>query len=1316
MLLVNELRVNRLVKYLKCAISWVMVIALPILASAQEKYSNGILTGDEGNFSSFSTPKTGGTQEQWDQHNAPQFKNHPEYGKLPKDAPQANVIEVLSKRTANQRFFINPEGPSEFYQQTSYGPMHYDVNGQWISINSSLQEKGSGIYEASHQSEPVGFDIHQKHSYIKTVNGTASFNNWNLYGVKNGIEQLLAQADWTNYTAGDNGLYITNVFPGIDLKMRVHQGSVKADFVVKSIQFHSVDYLLFKDTFGSSESSSSIVQMANSPTEFVTSNGSSLLTIGDAVIYPEGASKEEVVLTEYRLEQNKLGIAVSYNWLLEKTASGNVIIDPLVTSSNFMAQAAITGSQYNGSCDFTNSCDFNLPVTPPANATITNITTTLDYIASGICWREDGAMRFGLANCLSPSQLGYFWFCNIPSAGLCTGTNVPIWADVSSCAPAASCNPVPAQFILKFYRSCYGNVGCTSGCISAASNWSVTIQGYTLQYSSTNPTQQITLSATTVCQGGSVTATSNSIQYGVPPYTVNWSLSSTGTPSIGTGNSVPVTLNTIGANVIYCTVTDACGNSITSNRTVTVTAPAAGPVVVTPVNYCLNELALPLTAPGTNLRWYTTPTGGTFTAAPTPSTNPVGTTSYYVSQMVGNCESLRSQIDVIVNPLPVITGTPVITPSACVGATGGISGLTSSAPQPITYVWLNSSNVVVSSSTSTSTLSNQPAGTYTLNIEDANGCQSSQGGYVIPNENSPILPIVTSPVTYCQDDVATALTAGGTGLLWYTTAAGGTGSATAPVPVTASAGTTSYFVSQISNGCESLRAEIVVDVNPTPAAPTVTTPVSYCMNQAASALQATGSDLLWYTTPTGGTGSSATPLVNTTSAATLQFYVSQTLLGCESPRANIAVTINPNPVVSGNPVITPSNCNSSTGAISGLNVSDGITPYTYIWQNASGNNVGTTIDISNQAIGAYTLLVTDQNQCSVTHGPLTIAVANTPPFPQSQTPIGYCLAATAAPLTATGNNILWYANATGGVGSNTAPTPVTTTVGQFFFYVTQNINGCESERKEIVVNVIDAPGADFVSAQTVGCAPYCANFQNLSTSASSTIVASSWSANGENFSSETNPQHCFPAGTYEIALEVTDAVGCTRQVVKDNYIVVVPAPQANFTADKEEAPEENATITFTSTNPSNNTVIWSYGDGSSDTAHVATHTFAAAGRYCVTQTIISPYGCSDQTELCVLITPDFYLYIPNSFTPTGDGINDVWKPEIKGRFHSYRLSIYNRWGEAVFQTNDPDTYWVGDVANGDYFFAPDGFYQFVIVIEDINRNPKEYRGHVQILR
>src|SRR4029077_18152767 len=115
----------------------------------------------------------------------------------------------------------------------------------------------------------------------------------------------------------------------------------------------------------------------------------------------------------------------------------------------------------------------------------------------------------------------------------------------------------------------------------------------------------------------------------------------------------------------------------------------------------------------------------------------------------------------------------------------------------------------------------------------AGGCATIKPVVVAINPQ-PLAPTVTSPVNYCVNATAVPLTAtaiAGNTLMWYTTATGGTGSAIAPTPSTATAGTTSYYVSQVTTAttCEGARAQIDVIVTAAPAAPTVTSPINYCV-------------------------------------------------------------------------------------------------------------------------------------------------------------------------------------------------------------------------------------------------------------------------------------------------------------------------------------------------------------------------------------------------------------------------------------------------------------------------------------------------------
>ncbi len=154
-------------------------------------------------------------------------------------------------------------------------------------------------------------------------------------------------------------------------------------------------------------------------------------------------------------------------------------------------------------------------------------------------------------------------------------------------------------------------------------------------------------------------------------------------------------------------------------------------------------------------------------------------------------------------------------------------------------------------------------------------------------QQTPAPPTVAQTTySYCQNAPATALSAtasGGNTLQWYD--GSNAPLASAPTPSTASAGTQNYSVSQkTSNGCESSKVAISVQVNAIPAAPTATSPVELCQGAGAAPLTATGDNLQWYAASSGGSPLAGAPTPSTAAAGTTSYFVSQTVNGCERPR------------------------------------------------------------------------------------------------------------------------------------------------------------------------------------------------------------------------------------------------------------------------------------------------------------------------------------------------------------------------------------------------------------------------------------------------
>jgi hypothetical protein len=559
------------------------------------------------------------------------------------------------------------------------------------------------------------------------------------------------------------------------------------------------------------------------------------------------------------------------------------------------------------------------------------------------------------------------------------------------------------------------------------------------------------------------------------------------------------------------------------------TTPAA-PIVTASVAYCLNAPATALTATGTSLLWYTTSVNGT--GSPTaiiPETTTAGTVNYYVTQNIGGCESARAQIAVTVNALPAAIVTAGSGTTFCSGGSVMLTASTGSS-----YVWKNGTAEVGNSSSYSATT----AGSYTVEVTNAANCKATSTATVVTVNVAPAAPQVTPTAAYCQGAAAAQLTANGTALKWYADNTATASLPSAPVPSTTSAGTTNYYVSQTTNGCESARAQIavtvnalpaatitagsgttfcsggsvmltastgssyvwkngtaevgnsssysattagsytvevtnaanckatstatVVTVNAAPAAPQVSTPAAYCQGGTAAQLTANGTALKWYADNTATTSLPSAPVPSTTSAGTANYYVSQTTNGCESARAQIAVTVNALPAAT---VTAGSGTTFCSGGSVMLTASTGSS---YVWKNGTAE-VGNSSSYSATTAGSYTVEVTNAANCKATSTATVVTVNVAPAAPQVTPTAAYCQGAAAAQLTANGTALKWYADNTATASLPSAPVPSTTSAGTANYYVSQTTNGCESARAQIAVTVNAAPAAPQVSTPAAYC-------------------------------------------------------------------------------------------------------------------------------------------------------------------------------------------------------------------------------------------------------
>lgn len=609
------------------------------------------------NFTSF-TSRITTNKEVWKKFNNPADYNHPEFGTLPQEAPCTECVEILGKRKADEREFRDIKDPAEIYTQKAYGDINYQKNGQWISIEDKLKKIASGVFQSDFYIQPAGIDANAQKSYMVTPQGKVYFNQWSLYAKNAQGETLLAKANWSNYTAGDDGVYIKNIFKGIDAELRVYRGTIKTSFIMKKNEFGTFDQLIFRDEYNTNGRTSIAFaedqNMKNGVGKLnIYAGETEVLRVNEAVIYPKDDAKNNVMNAAYNITDKNMDILVPFNWINDNIGQHELVIDPIVSGSGTLAAVSITGSKYNASCTFDSSCNYSLNANIPAAATITSISFNFTYNATAPCFGSDGGVKFSSGTC--NTQI----FTN---ASMTPGPTpmfiVPITNEIQPCAPAPSCSAQTMPFTMHFYRSCKGLTGCDNGCISASAPWIINIRARTVEFN--DPLEPIFYSSNNICLGDSIyvnTWASN----GVPPYNYSWSFSPTGTPSLGTGSSTSITFPNIVNNTIFALITDACGNTTIDSLPITVNYAA---VVATPSSdvICSGEttaISLSTPAAGSTFSWTVVQNGVTGASAGsgtsiaqtlTTTTSNQGTATYTITPQNVGCTGDPITVTIIVNP------------------------------------------------------------------------------------------------------------------------------------------------------------------------------------------------------------------------------------------------------------------------------------------------------------------------------------------------------------------------------------------------------------------------------------------------------------------------------------------------------------------------------------------------------------------------------------------------------------------------------------------------------------------------------------------
>ena len=180
-------------------------------------------------------------------------------------------------------------------------------------------------------------------------------------------------------------------------------------------------------------------------------------------------------------------------------------------------------------------------------------------------------------------------------------------------------------------------------------------------------------------------------------------------------------------------------------------------------------------------------------------------------------------------------------------------------------------------------------------------------------------------------------------------------------------------------------------------------------------------------------------------------------------------------------------------------------------------------------------------------------------------------------------------------------------------------------------------------------------------------------------------------------------------------LIFRPSPYADFTTIPEETDLNNPEIFFRNISTPNCFSTWNFGDefGSEDFNFNTQYSYIDTGIYIINLNIENQYGCIDSTSREVIIYPPYDIFIPTAFSPNNDGINDIFKPTLYGTT-SFKMTIINRWGMLIYNTDDKNKGWNGISSNNSDSFMS-GSYTYRIDVTDYFGKKYYYIGNVLLI-
>ena len=835
------------------------------------------------------------------------------------------------------------------------------------------------------------------------------------------------------------------------------------------------------------------------------------------------------------------------------------------------------------------------------------------------------------------------------------------------------------------------------------------------QASITDGTTTCTSNQTITVSGGSAPVTSFSY---TNPYCTNGSNPSptlaSGFTAGGTFSSTPAGLSlsassgsvnlgssTTGTYVVTYTV-PATGCGVASNGTATLIINPTPTLAVNSPTICSGASTL-LTASGASTySWNTGAITNTLNA------NPTATTIYTVTGTTSGCSAIKTTT-VSVTPQPTIS---VNTTTICSGAsttltatgatsyswntgaitstlnvspttttvytvTGTTSGCTSNKTTTVTV----SSTPTISSTSSTicaggtatltasggtsytwtpgsttnATLAVSPGSNTTYTVTGSNGtCTSTATGSVTV---SGALSITSNSTSICSGSTATLTAAGATTYTWLPMSTNGSSVTVNPTS------NTTYTIVGLSGTC---TGSTTVNVGVTPQ-PTISVNTTTICSGTSTTLTATGATT--YSWNTGAT----TSTLNVSPTTTTVYTVTGTTNGCTS---NKTTTV----TVSSTPTISSTSSTICAGGTATLTASGGTS---YTWTPGSTTNA--TLAVSPGSNTTYTVTGSNGTCTSTATGSVTVSGALS--ITSNSTSI--CSGSTATLTAAGATTYTWLPMSTNGSSVTVNPTSNTT-------YTIVGLSGTCTGSTTVNVGVTPQPT---ISVNTT----------TICSGTSTTLTATGATTYSWNTGATTSTLNVSPTTTTVYTVTGTTN-GCTSN--QTAIVTVIATPTLIISSDVVITKGTSTTLTISGGTNYN----WSPNlDLSCTSCPNPIASPSLTTQYCVTS---SNGACT--TTACVIVTVEndcksnADYTTPNAFTPNGDGSNDEFC--LKGWSEcttSFHIAIFDRWGEKVYDSEDPSFCWDGKYLGVELNPA---VFVFYIKAEIMNMGTITKKGNITLIK